>query len=78
MDEVTRALSLFENHSLLQRLDGKFSQMDCRFVILPTILTAVSSEKLQDVVAKLRKRDTDETPEENSADELVLLLETGD
>ena len=77
MDEVRRALSLFENHSLLQRLDGKFSQTDCRFVILPTILTAVSSEKLQDVVAKLRKRDTDETPEENSADELALFLETG-
>lgn len=76
-DDMRRALTLFENHSLLKRLDGKFSQTECRFVILPTILTAVSSEKLQDVVSKLRKRDTDETPKENSADELAFFLETG-
>ena len=78
MDEVKRALSLFENHSLLQGLEGKFSQMDCRFVILPTILTAVSSEKLQAVASKLRKEESCEAVEKNSADELVLLLETGD
>ena len=45
MDEVKRALTMLENHSILQRIEGKFSQMSCKFAILPTILTAVSSEK---------------------------------
>ena len=76
MDEVKRSFSLFENHSLIQRLEGKFSQTDCRFVILPTILTAVSSEKLQDVASKLRKEDAHETVEKNPADELAVFLET--
>lgn len=44
MEEVKRALTVFENHSILQRIEGKFNQADCRFAILPTIQTAVSSD----------------------------------
>ena len=56
MEEVKRALTVFENHSILQRIEGKFNQADCRFAILPTIQTAVSSERLNEVAAVLRKR----------------------
>lgn len=35
MEEVKRALTVFENHSILQRIEGKFNQADCRFAILP-------------------------------------------
>ena len=55
MEEVKRALTVFENHSILQRIEGKFNQADCRFAILPTIQTAVSSERLNEVAAVLRK-----------------------
>ena len=46
MDEVKRALTLLENHSIIQRIEGKFNQSGCKFSILPTVLAAVSSEKL--------------------------------
>ena len=69
MEEVKRALTVFENHSILQRIEGKFNQADCRFAILPTIQTAVSSKRLNEVAAVLRKEETaDEETEEDSAD----------
>ncbi len=69
MDEVKRALTLLENHSIIQRIEGKLNQSHCKIAILPTILTAVSSEKLHDIVAVLRKEEADdEETQENSAD----------
>lgn len=69
MDEVKRALTLLENHSIIQRIEGKFNQGHCKIAILPTILTAVSSEKLHNVVAVMRKEGTDdEEAQEDSAD----------
>lgn len=60
MDEVKRALILLEQHNVLQRIDGKFSQPGCKFAILPTILTVVSSERLDAVVTMLRKEEGDD------------------
>jgi hypothetical protein len=68
MEEVKRALTLFDNHSLLQRIDGKYNQLECEFAILPTILTAVSSERLNAIVSILKKEDENEEADENSAD----------
>lgn len=68
MEEVKRALTLLENHAIIQRVDGKFNQGSCKFVILPTILTAVSGEKLNAVVSGLGKEDADEEAEEDSVD----------
>ncbi len=69
MNEVKRTLTLLENHAIIQRVEGKFNQSHCKIAILPTILTAVSSEKLHDVVAVLRKEETsDEEAQEDSAD----------
>ena len=68
MAEVKRALTLLENHSIIQRIEGKFNQSSCKFAILPTILTAVSGDKLNAVVSVLRKEEADEEAEEDSAD----------
>lgn len=68
MDEVKRALTLLENHSVIQRIDGKYNQWNCKFTILPTVLSVVSSEKLNTVVSVLRKEEDDEKAEEDSAD----------
>ena len=69
MDEVKRALTLMENHSVIQRIEGKLNQGQCKIAILPTILTAVSSEKLHEVVMILRKGGTgDEEAQEDFAD----------
>lgn len=69
MDEIKRALTLLDNHCIIQRIDGKYNQTSCKFAILPTVLTAVSSEKLNATVAVLRKEeDEDEEAEEGPAD----------
>ncbi len=67
MEEVKRALTRLENHSIIQRIDGKFNQGTCRFAILPTVLSVVSNEKLNSIVSVLRKEDHDEEAEEDSA-----------
>ena len=68
MEEVKRALTLLENHSVIQRLEGKFNQSSCKMAILPTILSAVPSERLSLAVSVLRKEEADEEAEEDSAD----------
>lgn len=68
MDEVKRALTVLDNHSVIQRIEGKYSQGSCKFAILPTVLSAVSSEKLNAVVSVLRKEDGNEEVEEDPAD----------
>ena len=68
MDEIKRSLTLLDNHCIIQRIDGKYNQTGCKFAILPTILTAVSSEKLSATVAVLRKEDEDEEAEDDPAD----------
>lgn len=68
MEEVKRALTLFEAHCVVQRIDGQFSQTGCKFAILPTVLAVVSSEKLETVVGVLRKEENIEETEEDSAD----------
>lgn len=68
MDEVKRALTLLDHHSVIQRMEGKYNQGSCKFAILPTVLSAVSSEKLNAVVTALRKEEDDEEADEDSLD----------
>lgn len=69
MDEFRRAMLVFENHAVIQRIEGRYNQADCRFAILPTILTAVYAERLHEAAAVLRKEENaDEEAEENTAD----------
>lgn len=68
MDDVKRALTILDNHSIIQRMEGKYNQGSCKFAILPTILSAVSSEKLNSIVSVLRKEEEDEEAQEDSAD----------
>ena len=69
MDEFRRAMLVFENHAVIHRIEGRYNQPDCRFAILPTILTAVSAERLHETAAVLRKEENaDEEAEENTAD----------
>ena len=66
MDEFRRAMLVFENHAVIQRIEGRYNQADCRFAIL---LTAVSAERLHEAAAVLRKEENaDEEAEENTAD----------
>ena len=69
MDEVKRCFRLLENHNVIQLMNGKFNQNNCKFAILPTVLTAVSGERLEAVVSVLRKEeDKEEGIEETDED----------
>ncbi len=65
MDEVKRALTRLEDHSIIQNIEGKYNKPTCKFAILPTILAVVSAEKLRAVVAVLKKEEDDEETEED-------------
>ena len=76
MKDVKKSLQLIENHGIIARLEGKFNDTECRFTILPTILTAVSAEKCNTLVEQLKKAQeetSDEEADENAADTLALL-----
>jgi hypothetical protein len=75
MDEVKRALTLLENHHVIERIEGRFNQNSCQFAVLPTILTAVSSDRLSEIVSAMRKEEEHEETEEDSSGELALLSE---
>ena len=68
MEEVKRALTRLENHSIIQKIDGKFNQGSCKFAILPTVLSVVSADKLNMIVTTLRKEEDDEETDEDSVD----------
>lgn len=67
MEEVKRALTRLENHSIIQRIDGKFNKGSCKFAILPTVLSVVSADKLNMIVSGLKKEERDEEIDEDSA-----------
>ena len=67
MEDVKRTLIRFENHCVIQRLEGKYNRLDCRFTILPTIQTVVAADQIGTLAAALRKEEGDEEAEEDSA-----------
>ena len=68
MDEVKRALTVLDNHSVIQRIEGENSEGNGKIAIFPTVLSAVSSEKLNAIVSVLRKEGGNEEVEEDPAD----------
>ena len=74
MEEVKRALTRLENHSIIQRIDGKFNKGSCKFAILPTVLSVVSADKLNMIVTTLRKEEDDEETDEDFAGLLVVFF----
>ena len=70
MKNLKKSLQLMENHGVIARLDGRYNEIDCRFTILPTILTAVSAEKMNALVEQMKsvEEETDEEIDEILAD----------
>ena len=64
MKEVRKSLQLIENHGIIARLEGRFNEMSCRFTILPTILTAVSAERLNILVERMKTTNEETSDEE--------------
>lgn len=57
MNDFRRWMKQLENFHIVVRLEGSFSDPECRFTILPTILAAVSAEKMNALVQELRREE---------------------
>lgn len=69
MKDVKRYLTVLDSHYIIQKIEGKYNEYDCKFTILPTILVAVSAEKLDALVSALKEEEkNNEKAEENFAD----------
>jgi len=71
MRDVKKSLQLMENHCIIAKLEGRFNEMGCRFTILPTILTAVSAERLNTLVQRMKisnEETSDEETDESAFD----------
>ena len=66
MEDVKRALTRLENHSIIQRIDGKFNKGNCKCAILPTVTSVVSADRLNQLIAMLKKEDEHEETDEDS------------
>lgn len=66
--ELKEAFRILESHNLIYRLGESYTDYDCRLVILPSILFAVSNEKCKSIcdTLTLEKRDSDEEAEQTA------------
>ena len=63
MRDLRKSLQLLENHGVIVKLEGRYNEIECRFAILPTILTAVSAERANALVEQMRKTEKSEKSE---------------
>jgi hypothetical protein len=69
MEEFRGLMMVFDNHNIIKRISGSYKEPECRFAILPTILSAVPGDKLVSLAASLGKEtDNGETFEEDLVD----------
>lgn len=72
--ELKDAFRLLESHHLIEKLDESYDDMDCRLLILPSVIFAVPNERAKAICDTLKKEQTetevpaDETNDANPAD----------
>ncbi len=67
--EIKDSFRILENHSLIRHLDESYDDMECRFVILPSILVAVPNEKCKTICDMLKsEEEKNEKADEITAD----------
>lgn len=62
--EIKESFRILEAHNLIKRLDDSFDDIECRFVILPSVLIAVSNEKSKAICDTLKSKSEEITNEE--------------
>jgi hypothetical protein len=65
--EIKDSFRILEAHNLIQKLDESFEDVECRFVILPSILIAVPNEKCKTICDSFKgEREVAENEETNT------------
>lgn len=67
-NEIKESFRILENHNIIRRLDESFDDIECRFVVLPSILVAVPNEKCK-TICDMLKAEEDKNEE---ADEITV------
>lgn len=67
--EIKDSFRILENHSIIRHLDESYDDMECRFVVLPSILVAVPNEKCKTIFDTLKaEEEKNEKADEITAD----------
>lgn len=65
--EIKESFRILENHNIIRRLDESYDDIECRFVVLPSILVAVPNEKCKTICDMLKA----EEDKNEGADEIT-------
>lgn len=66
--EIKESFKILESHNLIKKLDENFDDIECKFVILPSVLIAVPNEKCKLICESLKEDEEEINNEEiNSA-----------
>lgn len=52
--DIKEAFRVLENHNVVRRLDESYDDIECRFVVLPSILIAVPNDKCKSICEMLK------------------------
>lgn len=65
MSEFKRIMKTFDDYNIIKLINGNYAEVDCDFVILPTIKIVVSSERIEAVASEIKvlEGSTDEETE---------------
>ena len=66
--EIKDCFRVFEQHNILYKLDDSYDNLECRFVVLPSILIAVSNEKCKSICDTLNAdKESEQIEKDNEA-----------
>lgn len=62
MTEFKRSMKIFDDYNIIKIINGNYAEVDCDFVILPTIKIVVPAERMEMVANEVKalERSTDE------------------
>lgn len=63
--EIKESFRILEAHNLIKKLDESFDDIECRFVVLPSVLIAVPNEKSKAICDALKSKSEEINNEEN-------------
>jgi len=63
--DIKEAFRVLENHNIVRRVDESFDDVECRFMVLPSILIAVPNDKCKNIceILKSEEEKNEETDE---------------
>jgi len=71
LKEMKDSLKIIEEHNIIYKLGENFDDIECRIIILPSILIAVSNEKVKSICETLKTDELGDVANEEN-DEVII------